>query len=120
MSFDQSLEKWQREKAALCRYRQLVEPGPLIDDILADAAMAFYGDQDELLTLGAAAQESGYNPDHLGRLVREGKIPDRRPPGHRGRVLIRRGDLPRRPAGRHTESTDEHEPACKGGPIGHS
>lgn len=120
MSFNQFLEKWQVAREALCRYRQLVDPGPLIDDILKDALDAFYGDQDELLDVQQAAEESGYHPDHLARLVRQGKIPDRRPPGHRGRILIRRGDLPRRPAGPHTEPTDEHEPACKGGPDGHS
>lgn len=75
-------------------YRQLVDLGPLIDDILADAARAYGCDKDELLTLGAADQESGYHPDHQARLVREGRIPDRWPPGHRCRILIRRETYP--------------------------
>jgi len=50
---------------------------------------------DQLLALRDAAATSGYSEDHLGRLVREGKIKNH---GRRGRPLIRRGDLPvRRP-----------------------
>jgi hypothetical protein len=61
MSFDQFLEKWRMAREALCRYRQLVDPGSLIDDILKDAVDAFYGDQDELLDVQEAAVESGYH-----------------------------------------------------------
>lgn len=46
---------------------------------------------DELLSLHRAAEESGYSVDHLGRLLREGKIPNS---GRRAKPLIRRGDLP--------------------------
>jgi hypothetical protein len=60
--------------------------------------------QDQLLDLQEAARESGYSPDHLGRLLRSGTIPNS---GRRNAPRIRRGDLPRRPevAARHqTES----------------
>jgi hypothetical protein len=46
---------------------------------------------DELLTLQRAADESGYSLDHLGRMLREGKIPNA---GRRAKPLIRRCDLP--------------------------
>jgi hypothetical protein len=46
---------------------------------------------DELLSLHRAAEESGYSVDHLGRLLREGKIPNS---GRRAKPLIRRSDLP--------------------------
>ena len=46
---------------------------------------------DELLSLRRAAEESGYSADHLGRLLRDGAIPNA---GRRSRPLIRRGDLP--------------------------
>lgn len=52
---------------------------------------------DELLSLHSAAQESGYSVDHLGRLLREGKIPNS---GRKAKPLIRRRDLPAK-AGRH-------------------
>jgi hypothetical protein len=70
------------------------------------AALAYEQAADELnatleaqqnapLTLSEAARESGFSADHLGRLVREGRIPNAGRP-HAPR--IRRADLPRRPA----------------------
>lgn len=49
---------------------------------------------DELLNLRQAAEESGYTDDHLGRQVRDGKIPNS---GRENAPKIRRGDLPRKP-----------------------
>lgn len=49
---------------------------------------------DQLLDLQEAARESGYSSDHLGRLIRNGKIPNG---GRRNAPRIRRSDLPRRP-----------------------
>ena len=46
---------------------------------------------DALLTLPEAAEESGYSSDHIGRLVREGKIPNA---GRPGAPRIARRDLP--------------------------
>jgi len=48
-----------------------------------------------LLTLGEAARESGFSADHLGRLVRQGLIPNA---GRPRAPRIRRADLPRRAA----------------------
>ena len=47
----------------------------------------------ETLTLQEAAGLSGYSADHIGRLVREGAIPNA---GRAGAPRIARGDLPRR------------------------
>jgi hypothetical protein len=46
------------------------------------------------LTLGEAAKISGYSTDHLGRLVREGKIPNA---GRPGSPRIAPGDVPVKP-----------------------
>ena len=51
----------------------------------------------EELPVAQAAQESGYSEEHLRALVREGRIPDNRPPGSQGEMRIRRCDLPRKP-----------------------
>ena len=48
---------------------------------------------DELLSLRRAARESGYSVDHIGRLLREGKIVNS---GRKSKPLIRRKDLPRK------------------------
>ena len=48
----------------------------------------------ERLTLGEAAEESGYSTDHLGRLIREEKIPNA---GRANAPRIRRADLPIKP-----------------------
>ena len=57
-----------------------------------DAALRLAAD--ELLTLEAAAQASGYTAEHLGRLVREGKIANA---GRPNAPRLRRGDLPLKP-----------------------
>ncbi len=48
----------------------------------------------ELLTLHQAAAQSGYTADHIGLLVREGKIPNA---GRKSKPLVRRSDLPLKP-----------------------
>jgi hypothetical protein len=45
------------------------------------------------LTLAQAAQESGYSREHLGRLIREGTLPNA---GRPNAPRVRRRDLPRK------------------------
>lgn len=49
------------------------------------------------LSIPEAKKWSGYSAERLRALVREGRIPDRRPNGSQGEIQIRRGDLPRKP-----------------------
>ena len=51
-------------------------------------------DEQAMLTLKEAAAESGYSADHLGRLVREGRLPNA---GAKRAPRIRRKDVPRKP-----------------------
>lgn len=57
-----------------------------------ESALAESGEQ--LLNLQAAAAESGYSAEHLGRLVRQGRIPNA---GRPNAPRIRLCDLPRKP-----------------------
>jgi hypothetical protein len=57
-------------------------------------AAALRQHHDEVVSLEEAARISGYSAEHLSRLVREGKIPDARPKGTKGRLIFRRRDVP--------------------------
>ncbi|MQA91099.1 MAG: hypothetical protein GEU90_12825 [Gemmatimonas sp.] len=71
------------------------EPQARTLEYCADALRSvLVANDDELLNLQQAADESGYTPDHLGRLIREGRLPNA---GRKARPLIRRSDLPSKP-----------------------
>jgi hypothetical protein len=74
---------------------------------------ALRDESDQLLTLPQAAEISGYHPESLARMVREGQIPDLRPPGSQGMIRIRRGDLPSKPGRPHTPDADVRELASR-------
>ncbi len=55
---------------------------------------------DEPLTLSEAAARSGYSADHLGRLIRDGRLTN---VGRHGAPRVRAGDLPSRPTPASTD-----------------
>ncbi len=74
---------------------------------------ALRSESDELLTLPEASEISGYHPDSLARMVRDGQIPDLRPAGSKSMIRIRRGDLPIKPGNPHTPLADVRELASR-------
>ena len=60
--------------------------------------------QEGTLNLREASGASGYSADHLGQLIREGKIPNA---GRPNAPLIRRADLPIKPGPRRRISGTE-------------
>ena len=100
---------WRDRAAALRRY------APEVANAWEDAATELEGrlrdTGADLLTLQAAARECGYSADHLGRLVKAGKLDDH---GREHAPKVRRGDLPRKavkrvrlalqPGGAHMEA----------------
>ena len=85
------VDKWRAESTDL-RSLYFDERSSRIVARLADELTdAIDKDADELLTLDQASEESGYSAEHLGRLVRDSKIPNAGRP-HAPRV--RRRDLP--------------------------
>lgn len=70
-----------------------VDPERFLTEVTARLREVFAADDDELLTLTEASARSGLSEEHLGRLVREGKVPNA---GRKGRPRVRAGDLPRR------------------------
>lgn len=89
------LEKWSAEAETLKRRAALVDGAALLTEVLADFVAVTRGDADDTLNLQEAARESGYSADHLGRLLRDGKLPNA---GRANAPRIRRRDLPRKPA----------------------
>ena len=84
---------WRERAEVIHRYAR-AEAQAEIWKLAADELDAELQNQaDELLTLIDAARRSGYSPDHLGRLVRNGKLANR---GRPHAPKIRAGDLPRR------------------------
>lgn len=72
------------------------EPQAIVLERAADELdAALRASATEQLDLQAAAAESGYSADHLGRLVRGGGLPNA---GRKHAPKIRRADLPRKPA----------------------
>ena len=102
MRISELSEEW---RALAEQQRRLgAEPQARTLEYCADALWsALAANDDELLSLHQAAHESGYTPDHLGRLLREGKVQNA---GRKARPLIRRSDLPSKPNWKAPPGTD--------------
>jgi hypothetical protein len=83
---------WRREATTL-RHRGGQAQADCLESCADDLEQAILATDNTALTLTEAATESGYSPDHLGRQLRLGKLPNA---GTKGRPRIRRADLPRR------------------------
>lgn len=79
----------------------------------AKIEQALREESDQLLTLPQAAEISGYHPDSLARMVRDGQIPDLRPRNSKGMIRIRKADLPIKPGRPHTPDADVRELASR-------
>jgi hypothetical protein len=86
-------ERW-REEAEVLRRRSAVGNAEVLESCADELEAALHGWALEPLTLDGAEEESGYSKSRLRGLVREGVIED---VGHGGQVMVRRGDLPRKP-----------------------
>lgn len=87
-------QRWLTRRDELRRLHALVDGATLCDELLGELDRLADDAANELLPLRRAAAESGYTADHLGRLLREGKLANA---GRANAPRIRRGDLPRKP-----------------------
>jgi|SRR5579862_881933 len=88
-----------RDRAELLRRHGAIEAAATTETLADELEVAIPVENDELLTLAQAAETSGYSEDHLGREIREGRLPNA---GRSGAPRIRRADLPRKLPGRRT------------------
>ncbi len=84
--------KWRRQAKSLRRYGGDT-PAAALERCAADLEAALVERDETTFSLVEAARESGYSADHLGRLVRDGKIPNAGRPGA-PRIALK--DLPRK------------------------
>jgi hypothetical protein len=94
MTKEEFISKWRATAEGLARLRATVDGALLCDQVLSDFRSVMATEGEQLLTLREAAHYSGYSADHLGRLVREGRIPNL---GKRGSPRLRVADLPMKP-----------------------
>jgi hypothetical protein len=83
-------------------------PGPRLLELCSDELdSSLRQEEDRTVTLKEAAELSGYTADHIGRLVRQGVIPNA---GRKGKPLICLSDLPKRRGRVETSSTTTYDP----------
>ena len=86
------IEAWRDRAGHLRRYAP--EVAAAWEDAATELEEHDHRHGQEELTRDEAAKESGYTPDHISRLIAEKRIKN---VGRKGKPLVRRGDLPRKP-----------------------
>jgi excisionase family DNA binding protein len=115
MTLDEFRSRWERRRDDFAQLRAQIDAATLIDQLLAELALATADQHTTLLTLTQASHVSGYSADHLGRLVRTGELTNYGRP-HAPRV--RTGDLPRR-ARRPLGASTDYDPAADASSLRH-
>lgn len=92
MTTRELITMWRTDAGMLERYGD-DRGANLLKRAATDLECALRAEEDELLDLDAAAQESGYSKDRLRHMVAEGTVPNA---GRRHAPRVRRGDLPRK------------------------
>lgn len=85
---------WKARARTLRQWAAANEVATAWEAAASELEAALAKSEEQLLNLQAAAAESGYSAEHLGRLVREGRIPNA---GRPNAPRIRLRDLPRKP-----------------------
>ena len=98
-------ERWLTRRDELRRLHAFVDGAVLCDELLIELDGLAQETASEPLSLKRAALESGYSVDHLGRLVREGRLRNAGRP-HSPRIC--RGDLPAK--ARHAVASRQEQP----------
>ena len=92
---DEALDWWEHEFAAACtRLGIQVNAAALVEELVRSIREIRAAYVDKPLSLIEASERSGYTPDHIGRLVRAGKIPNI---GRPNAPKVRARDLPAKP-----------------------
>lgn len=85
------VDKWRAEVGNLSSLYFDERVSRIVSRLADELSEALESDNNELLTLEQAATESGYSSEHLGRMVRTGKLANA---GRSRSPRIRRAELP--------------------------
>lgn len=86
--------EWKARAKNLRQWAGASEAAKAWETAAAELEAVLSTEEDQLLDLQQASATSGYSADHLGRLVRQGRIPNA---GRQNAPRIRLADLPRKP-----------------------
>jgi hypothetical protein len=84
--------EWRTRAAGFAEVTDTVRVS-VLQDVLAAVERALHGAEERTVNLTMAARLSGYSATHLGRLVRDGKLPNA---GRPNAPKLRLCDLPRK------------------------
>jgi hypothetical protein len=74
---DSALDWWGDVFAHSCESLRIqVDAAALVREVVSSIRAIREAPLNELLSLSEAAERTGHTPDHIGRLVREGKVPN--------------------------------------------
>ncbi|HSW31793.1 MAG TPA: hypothetical protein VLH75_20085 [Longimicrobiales bacterium] len=88
------VEHWKTRARKLREWAAAEEAAKAWEAAAAELEAALVSQAERRLNLQEAAAASGYSPDHLGRLLREGRVPNA---GRTHAPRVRVGDLPLKP-----------------------
>jgi hypothetical protein len=98
------MTRWEARRNEYARFDVYVAGAKLIDELLGELEQLKTDGRDMVLTLSQAADASGYSADHLGRLIREGRLAN---VGRAGAPRVSRRDLPRKIGPRSPGQVDD-------------
>ena len=87
------ITSWSIRRDEMRRLKASVDGETICDQLLRDLEEVSTASGGAIMTLSEAAKESGYTVEHLGRLIRSGKLQNA---GRKGAPRVFMSDLPRR------------------------
>lgn len=107
MNAEELFSKWDIEIHAFRRRGVFVNGADVVAEVLDDVRSVLADERDAVITLTEASRRCGYSAAHLGRLVRDGVIPNA---GRPNAPRVRSGDLPKKPLRVATQPTGPYDP----------
>ena len=109
MTREEFRTRWNARLTECVRLGILVNGESFCREVLADFDALIRAEEDRVLGLADASEASGYSPDHLRRLYRQGAIPGER----RGRrIFFRSADLPKKPKSDRVQAFGRYDPVA--------